>query len=660
MWASLHSHSYYSIQDGLSSPIQIIERCVNNNIPAFALTDHGNMSGAIPFLKARKKYIEKVNNNIEKATDDQVKEILLQKIEKAKALKLILGCEIYIGHEKQNSHLVVLAKNLKGWQSLIKIVSDASKPENFYRKPRLTLDQLAGYVDGNLIAFSGHMGSDLANVMFNDLKGIYKASTYDEAKTFVKDSWKDDLNALVDQYVGIFGKDNFFYEIQNGDQERLPVTQIVAKTLRWHSKQTGIRCVATADPHYVNKEDYKDHWVVLCNNLGTTIPKVQKSLENEEEVGLSGFFQSDKYYIPTPKEMADLHTESELKTSLEIAESIEDFNIFRKPMMPLVECPDGLTANEYLRQCCREGWKTKVKDKIPKEQHGIYAERIKKELGVLEKADLAGYFLTLREIVNYIKSNGYYVGVGRGSVGGSLASHLAGITALDPILYDLIFERFYNEGRNTVDRISMPDIDLDVQASFRDEVIESVKRKFGHYNVAQIGTFGRMMGRECLKNVLRVREVCSPKDMDRITKFIPDEAAIADELQEMKEEDEDDGASIIRWTLENNKKELRDWCWLDDNGKCQGPYAKYFEQAMRLEGVYTKVGQHAAGVVITPVPTTEIFPVRYDRKTGAVIIDMDMHSVEDMGGLKMDILGVKELDTFYDCDKDIRELVISE
>jgi DNA polymerase-3 subunit alpha len=234
-----------------------------------------------------------------------------------------------------------------------------------------------------------------------------------------------------------------------------------------------------------------------------------------------------------------------------------------------------------------------------------------------------------------------------------MVSYLIGLTALDPIPYGLIFERFYNDGRNTADHISMPDIDFDVQASFRDQVINYTKEKNGRDRVGQICTFGRMMGRGVMKDVLRVHGACSFEEMNKITEFIPDEAEISDQLQEMREEDGE--SSIIKWALLNNNKELEPWARIDEDGEVVGPYAIYFKQAMRLEGTKRSQGKHAAGIVISPTPLEETFPIIYDRKTGEPIIAVSMNDVEALGGIKYDILGLSILDKIQGFDQFLAE-----
>jgi DNA polymerase-3 subunit alpha len=279
---------------------------------------------------------------------------------------------------------------------------------------------------------------------------------------------------------------------------------------------------------------------------------------------------------------------------------------------------------------------------VPESEHTKYADRVKLELDILQKAGLSSYFLIVQDIVNYVKKSGWLPGPGRGSAAGCLVSYLIGITQIDPMKYDLLFERFYNEGRNTADHISMPDIDVDVPITKREQIIEYIKNKYGIDKVSQMITFNTMKGRGALKEVLRVYDNISFEETNRITKFIPDEAKIADELQEMKEDTGE--ASIIRWALENNVDKLKEWCYISSDGSLAGPLAKRFEQAIRLEGTKSNQSKHAAGVVISSKSLGSVCPMVYDNKNKQSIAGMEMQDLESLGLIKFDILGVAMLD----------------
>ena len=271
------------------------------------------------------------------------------------------------------------------------------------------------------------------------------------------------------------------------------------------------------------------------------------------------------------------------------------------------------------------------------------------EFDVIENANLFGYFLIVQDIVNHVNSQGWLSGPGRGSAAGCLISYLVGITKIDPIEFDLLFERFYNSGRNTETHVSLPDIDMDVPGNKRDDIITYLKDKYGKGNVSQMLTFGRLQGRSALKEVLRVNAACGFSEMNEITKAIPDEAAISDQLAEMDEEDR----SIIRWSLINNPEDLRDYCFINDRGELDGDYAEFFDQAIRIEGTFKTQGKHAAGVVISAEPLHKVCPMVNQKSGGEKIAGLEMADLESLGHVKFDVLGINLLDKIMK----IKELV---
>ena len=265
-------------------------------------------------------------------------------------------------------------------------------------------------------------------------------------------------------------------------------------------------------------------------------------------------------------------------------------------------------------------------------------DRIKYELQVIEEANLAGYFLIVQDYVNWAKNQGWLIGCGRGSAAGCLISYLLNITSIDPIKYELLFSRFYNRGRNTKDHISLPDIDIDFPITKRQYVIDYLRTKYGKDRVCQMATFGRLQGRGALKEVLRVNNVCDFETMNLITKNLPQEAEINDQMEESDE------TSIIRWTLQNEPQDLIDWCKMDEEGNLSGEYAQFFEQAIRLEGTYKSQGKHAAGVIVAAEPLDKVCPMIRDKNSDEKIAGMNMGDLESMGHVKLDILGVVVLD----------------
>jgi DNA polymerase-3 subunit alpha len=599
----------FSLLDGLSKPDQIAQRCVQIGAKACAITDHGNIAGAIKFYLSMKKA----------------------------GIKPILGCELYICDQhpsiqtKENknlSHFIVLAKNYNGWKELIKIVSASNRPEYYYHKPRIDFSTIKTLIKNNLIAITGHLGSTLADKILEQYE--------------LRSDWLnigiEHINTLKD----IFGENSVFLEAQLIDAENLPVQKTLTEAIRELGQTTNTRVICTPDAHYCTKTDAIDQRILLCNNLKTTFSDINFKLSNNENVPMSCFFLSDNYHIPSQEEMSAIHTQSEIENTNYVADLIEDYNILSKPRLPPFPCPNDMDDAEYLRELCRRGWKEKIANQIPKEEHHKYIDRIKYELDILQGANLSSYFLIVQDIVRYVRSNNWLPGPGRGSASGCLVSYLIGITSIDPIKYDLIFERFYNAGRNTAEHISMPDIDIDVPINKREDIIKYIRNKYGSDKVSQMITFNTIKGRGALKDVLRVYGNISFDEMNNITKNIPDEAKIADELQEMREETGE--ASIIRWALENNAEKLKEWCYTDENNEMQGPLAKRFEQAIRLEGTKSNQSKHAAGIAISSEPLEEICPMVYDSKNNQIIAGMEMQDLEFIGIIKFDVLGIAMLD----------------
>ena len=584
--------------DGLSKPEQIIKRLNELEIDTCALTDHGNVSGAIEFLK---------------------------KMIKAKK-KPILGIEGYVckynakiqdSSNRSLTHLLIYAKNNQGWLDLIKLVSESNLPEHYYYRPRLSLEQLADFA-GNLIILSGHLGSTLADVILHDNKvDIQEGITH--------------LKQLQD----IFGKDNVFLESQLIDKQNIKEMAILTNVVREISAKTGVKVVPTGDAHYCRREDADDQRVLLARALGN------KTLaEARQDGALLCFFNSNNFHIPSYEDMlACGHTKEELDNTNYVASLIEEYtNILKPPILPQFPCPEKYTADEWLRELCRKGWREKIANVIPKEEQQVYIDRVKMELNTIGTFGFSDYFLIVEDIVQQVRKRGGLPNIGRGSAAGCLVSYLTGITQIDPIKYNLIFERFFNAGRGAG---TLPDIDIDVPVALRDKIIEYIKDQYGHNKVAQMVTFQTIKGRGALKDVLRCYGV-SFDEMNSITQHIQDEAKIADELQEMKEETGE--SSIIRWALENDKQgKLKEWCYIEDD-ELKGPYSKRFEQAIRLEGTKAAQSKHPAGVIITPVPVNEMCPMVYDAKNKTTVAGFEMGAIEDIGGIKFDILSLNFLD----------------
>lgn len=600
----LHCHSHYSLLDGLSKPAQIASRLDELGINTGALTDHGNISGSVSFVDAMEQ----------------------------KDKQPLLGCELYICNEHATNktpdnsklqHLPIIAKNDSGWKQLVKLTSASNFPEHFYHKPRLALDQLGTFVDGDLMAFSGHLGSHISNSI---LQGTEKPV----------DGWQSRGRALAEWFRDTFGKENFYLEVQLMDRQYTPLQEVVAECVRAISKQTNIPCVATPDAHYARKEDALDQRILICTNL-------RKTLTEMYDGGLlKCFFNSNNFHIPSYEEMIGYgHTEEELENTVNFASAISKYeHITGPPILPPFPCPKGMNEEQYLRQLCRDGFLEKVRAKGKDES--LYGERADLELNVFGSAGISGYFLIVADILNYCSNNNWLVGPGRGSAAGCLVSYLTHITQIDPIPYGLWFERFYNAGRNTGGRVSMPDIDIDVPVHKREAVINYIKNKYGHNKVSQMITFQTMKGRGALKDVLRAHGGVPFEMMNEMTKNLPEEAKISGELQTMKEARGE--SSIIVWALENMPDRFKEWVTLEDDGTLTGDYAQRFEQAIRLEGTKSAQSKHAAGLVIAPEPLSDICPMVLDNKTKQMVAGLEMYDLESIGMLKFDILGVAMLD----------------
>jgi DNA polymerase-3 subunit alpha len=620
-YVPLNIHSHYSLLLGLSKPSDIAERCKELNIKSCAITDNCSISGSIAFYK------ELSDNDI----------------------KPIIGCKLNItdsdplikNEHNKISQITVLCKNLSGWKNLIKIVSLSNGKDFFDGKPRIDLNNIKIVSeDINLICITGYHNSTLWNKITSDNELIPE--------------WEKVCESHIDQLRGVFGKDNVFIELHNFDN--FYNQKDISGNLKKFCKDINVKTFAGIQSYYCKQDDAVDQRILICSQLKTTLPEISKKIISNIETGYNNLFNSDKYYLLSNEDMASLYDEDDIKNTLLIDSMCEFFNPLSKPVLPKFECPkEFATESDFLRQLCREGWKSKIANKIPSEAQQQYIDRIKYELEILENAKLSSYFLIVRDILRYVRDNNWLPGPGRGSAAGCLVSYLIGITNIDPIKYNLLFERFYNAGRNTSERISMPDIDVDVPIDARDKIIEYIKDKYGIDRVSQMITFNTLKGRGALKEVLRVHNNITFEEMNNITKHIPDEAKIADELQEIKEEE--GSASIIRWALENNPEKFKDWCQINENGQLEGPLAKRFEQAIRIEGTKYNQSKHAAGVAISAYPLNTICPMIFDTKTEQNIAGLEMNDLEALGVIKFDILGIALLDKIMFVNKLIKEKI---
>ena len=553
-FSHLHVHSEYSLLDGSAKIDELITRTKEMGMNSIAITDHGVMYGAIDFYKKAK----------------------------AEGIKPILGCEIYVAttsrfvKERRDDgayqHLVLLAENMTGYLNLIKLVS-IGFTEGFYYKPRIDVDVLRQNSAG-LIALSACLGGVIPKAI--------ETHGYEEGKQ----------RALM--YNDIFGQNNFYLELQD---HGLPEQKAMNQHLIRMAKETNIPLVVTNDIHYIQPSDFKPHEVLLC---------IQTAKTMLDETRMR--YGSDQFYLKSPQEMYDLfpYAKEALENTQKIADRCDitiEFNNYKLPKFPL---PEGKTTSGYLRELCEEGMKFRYGDDAPNHQ-----TRLDYELGIINGMGFDDYFLVVWDFVKYSHDNGIMVGPGRGSGAGSIMAYSLRITDIDPIPFNLIFERFFNP-----ERISMPDFDIDFCYVRRQEVIDYVVEKYGADHVAQIITFGKMKAKAVTRDVGRALAMAYG-DVDRIAKMIPGDLGMdlkkaLDVNTELKEAYEN----------EPETKELID-------------------MSLRLEGLSRHASTHAAGVVISDKPVYEYVPL--NTNDGLVTTQFTMGTVEELGLLKMDFLGLRTL-----------------
>jgi len=558
----LHVHSEYSLLDGACRIKDLIESVAKKGMQSVAITDHGVMYGVVDFYEAAKK------NNI----------------------KPIIGCEVYTARrtrfdktstlDSDYGHLILLAENNVGYKNLIKIVSYAFT-EGYYYKPRVDIDLLRKYSEG-IICTSACLGGDIPRLILED--------NYIGAKE----------KAL--EFQNIFGANNFFLEIQsNGIEEQILVNQQLIKL----SEETGIPLVATNDVHYINKDDARAQDVLMCIQMA-------KRLSDENRMK----FSTQEIYLRSPDEMKALFAKQPeaIRNTVRIAERCNVELEFGRPVLPNFEIPGGLTSSEYLRKLSYEGAVIRYGDELSDK----VKERLDYELSVINTMGYPDYYLIVWDFIKYAKDNDIPVGPGRGSGAGSLAAYCLGITNIDSLKYNLLFERFLNP-----ERISMPDFDVDFCYEKRPRVIEYVVNKYGEDRVAQIITFGTMAARGAIRDVGRVLDM-PYGDVDQIAKLIPMAPG---------------SAMTISKALELSP-ELKAKYEQDDKVK------DLIDTAKQLEGMPRHSSTHAAGVVLTRDPVTDYVPVQ--KTEDSIVTQFSMGTLDKLGLLKIDFLGLRTLTVIKD------------
>lgn len=551
----LHVHTHYSLLDGMGKIPDYLDKAKDLGMSALAITDHGVMYGAIEFYK------EALKRNI----------------------KPIIGCECYVAPRKlvdktakidtRPYHIVLLAKNLTGYKNLMKLVTIAHL-EGYYYKPRVDKEVLKKYSEG-LIALSACLHGEVATHIININKKAAKKA--------------------VLEYVDIFGQGNFYLELQ--DHPDLPEQKLVNAEIIKLSKETGVAPVVTNDVHYVNLDDAEAQDILICVQTGkfvTDDDRMKMSTDNS---------------LRDPESLAKTfsHVPEALENTVKIADQCNLELELGKILIPDFPIPKDFTLKTYLEKLVQEGLKKRYQQISPE-----IKERVKYELSVIERMGYEGYFLIVADYVNWAKDNGIVVGPGRGSGAGSVVAYALNIVDIDPIKYDLLFERFLNP-----DRISMPDFDIDFADDRRHEVISYVTEKYGQDHVAQIITFGTMAARNAIRDVGRVLGI-SYAEVDKIAKSVPEKMHLAEALIELPE--------LTTYARENEN------------------YHKLINLATKLEGVARHSSTHAAGVVISKDPLVEYAPLQKTVK-GDISwqTQYEMHAIEDLGLLKMDFLGLANL-----------------
>lgn len=568
----LHTHTQYSLLDGSCRIPELVRYAKELGMPALAITDHGVMYGAIEF------YQECVKAGI----------------------KPIIGCEVYITSgsrlkkdlesRSKMYHLILLAENKTGYQNLMKLVS-IGEVEGFYYKPRIDMDVLRQYSEG-LICLSACIAGEVPRHI---LRG--------ELETAEK---------VMLEYLDIFGRDRYYLEIQNHD---LPEEKTVREELHKLAKKHNIKLVATNDLHYIHRSDASGQDILLC---------IQTNANYLDPTRMR--FNNDSYYLKSREEMEQLFPEDQeaLDNTLEIAERCNLTLEFGHLLLPEFPLPEGETMDGYLRKLCEESFPKRYPN-----DDGTARKRLEYELGIIKQMGYSGYFLIVWDFINYSRTHDIPVGPGRGSAAGSIVAYLTGITSIDPLKYNLIFERFLNP-----ERVSMPDIDTDICYVKRHLVVDYLARKYGESHVAQIITFGTLAAKAAIKDVGRAMEI--PLNVvNQVNKLIPNTPG-----------------TTLAGVLESSK-ELRALQEQDPN------IAQLLDFAQKVEGMPRHTSTHAAGVVITPGELTNYVPLQItsssDDEHEYICTQYDKDRSESLGLLKMDLLGLRTLTVIDDAVKMVRK-----
>ena len=597
-YVHLHNNSQFSILQSTTKISDLVKKTSEQKMSAVALTDKANMMGCFHFYKAVKNYNDGLNNQNEK-------------------IKPILGCELNVcenrldkSYRDDGYQIVFLAKNKVGYENLMKMCS-IGYTEGFYYVPRIDKELVKKYRDG-LIVLSGSKYGEISNKIIN--VGEKQAS---EACLWWKENFSND----------------FYLEMNNHGEEE---NEIINVQLSKFSKIHGVKLIATNNTKYISKEDANAHDILLCVKDGQ-----QQSTPIGRGRGFRYGLKNQEYYFKTKEEMLKIFENypHAINNISELVDKVEFYDLSREVLLPKFSIPDNFKPksndieNEYLKHLTYEG----ADDKYENINNDL-KEKIDFELGVIKNSGYPGYFLIVQDLINAAKEMGVSVGPGRGSVAGSIVAYCLGITKIDPIKYDLLFERFLNP-----DRVSMPDIDIDFDDDGRGKVIDYVIKKYGSNQVAQIITYGKMAAKSSIRDTARVLDL-SLSDADYLAKLVPNMTKLSD----IFESDKKKLSSSMRSDDFSNAVELKN---IADGDNLQ---SETINQARVLEGSLRNVGVHACGVIITPDDITKFVPIATAKDSDLVVTQYDNSVVENAGLLKMDFLGLKTLTLIKDTIKLIK------
>ena len=607
-FSHLHVHTQYSLLDGAADIKKLMKKAKADGMPAVAITDHGNMFGAFEFYQAAK----------------------------SEGILPVIGCEFYLvedrfqktfgqGKKDKRYHQLLLAKNQKGYENLAKLCS-LGYLEGYYSKyPRIDKSLIRQYSEG-LICSSCCIGAEIPQAI------LFKSEEEAE-KLFVE--WHE-----------LFG-DDFYVELQRHNLKNIDNTGIsqedINQVLIRFARKYNVSIIATNDSHYIDESDANAHDILLCINT-SEFQSTPKATNEESGKGFRFGFPNEQFFFKTQAEMAELFKDipEALDNTNKLIDSIVAPQLARDIVLPHYVIPDGFQSqNDYITHLAVEGCKKRYGGSIP----GNVEERLNFELNTIRQSGFAGYFLIVQDFTTAARDMGVWVGPGRGSAAGSLVAYSLGITNVDPVKYDLLFERFLNP-----ERVSMPDVDIDFDDMGRDRVIEYVAKKYGERRIAQIVTYGTMAAKSAIRDVGRVLQYPLPQT-DRLAKLVPGNLNFKTMLHgDLVELAKDDSKNLKVEELDNIKELQRIY-------RSNEPAAQVLRDAEKLEGSVRNTGVHACGIIIAPRDIDEVVPVAKSKDSQWMQVQYDVNQIEKAGLLKMDFLGLSTLSIMKDAINLIKETV---